>query len=97
MPVRWSHPRSRVKNTRGRHHRYAEHAGIPRAMALRLIRALLGVPGLLAPVARDIDHELDPSVGGSGPHDFAVRNAHHSSVDAVAAIASRPTFRDDWP
>jgi hypothetical protein len=41
--------------------------------------------------------KLDPSVGRSGPHDFAVRNAHPSSDDAVAAIASRPTFRDDWP
>jgi hypothetical protein len=43
-------------------------------MALRLIRDLLGVPGFLASVARGIiTRELDPSVGGSGPHDFAVR------------------------
>ena len=39
---------------------------------LRLIRGLLGVPGLLASVALRKRHaKLDPSVGGSGPHDFA--------------------------
>src|SRR5262249_13964254 len=38
---------------------------------LRLIRGLLGVPGLLATVARKIASELDPSVGGPGHHDFA--------------------------
>jgi hypothetical protein len=48
---------------------------------LRLIRGLLGVPGLLASVARKVGvsgrrptsptRELDPSVGGSGQHDFA--------------------------
>jgi len=48
---------------------------IPCAMVLRLIRDLPGVPGLLATVARELVHELDPSVGGSGPHDFAVREA----------------------
>ena len=34
-------------------------------MALRLLRALPGVSGLLASVAREIVHELDPSVEGS--------------------------------
>ena len=48
--------------------------GIPRAMVLRLIRDLLGAPGCLATVASRLRHaRLDPSVGGSGPHDFAVR------------------------
>jgi hypothetical protein len=49
--------------------------GIPRAMVLRLIRDLLGAPGCLATVAsRETSREkLDPSIGGSGPHDFAVR------------------------
>jgi hypothetical protein len=43
-------------------------------MVLRLIRALPGVPGLIASVARKVvPHGLDPSVGGSGPRDFAVR------------------------
>jgi hypothetical protein len=54
--------------------RAAETTGVPCAMALRLIRGLLGVPGFLATVARGIiTRRLDPSVGGSGPHDFAVR------------------------
>jgi hypothetical protein len=30
-------------------------------------------PGLLATVAGGSTRQLDPSVGGSGPHDFAVR------------------------
>jgi hypothetical protein len=38
------------------------------------LRALLGEPGLLSPsLARSSSHRLNPSVGGSGPHDFAVR------------------------
>jgi hypothetical protein len=49
--------------------------GIPRAMVLRLIRDLLGAPGCLATVASCLRHtRLDPSIGGSGPHDFAVRD-----------------------
>ena len=53
----------------------AGSTGIPRAMALRLIRDLLGVPGLLAAVARNHlanlipasgnqDHTISPSVPG---------------------------------
>ena len=47
--------------------------GIPCTMVLRLLRDLPGVPGLIAPVAREFLHELDPSVGGPGPHDLTVR------------------------
>jgi hypothetical protein len=38
-------------------------------------------------------HRLDSSVGASGPHDFAVRLQHHSSVD-IACIhrIPLPTF-----
>jgi hypothetical protein len=36
--------------------RAAGSPGIPCAMVLRLIRALLGVPGLLASVARELRH-----------------------------------------
>jgi hypothetical protein len=43
-------------------------------MGLRLIRGLLGAPGFLAIVASRSSRLLDPSVGGSGQHDFAVRN-----------------------
>ena len=59
---------------------------------LRLIRALLGVPGFLASVAsRDLHlARLDPSVGGSGPHDFAVRvSAFVSRTAASTASPSR--------
>ena len=58
-------------------------SGIPCAMVLRLIRDLPGVPGFLATVARELVHELDPSVGRSGPHDFAVRKPRHSPGDAA--------------
>src|SRR5690242_7240868 len=78
-----------------------KRSGIPCTMVLRLIRALLGVPGLIASVARGIVHELDPSVGRSGPRDFAIRGQRHSSVDVtlvhriplptLVTIAKRPS------
>jgi hypothetical protein len=37
-------------------------------------------------------HQVDISVGISGPHDFAVRLLVHSSRTPKASIASRPTF-----
>ena len=61
------------KNTRVSHHRYAETIRHSLRDSLRLIRDLPGVPGLIATVAREFVHELDTSVGVSGPHDFAVR------------------------
>jgi len=42
--------RVKIENTQVSHHRHAETSGIPCTMVLRLIRALLGVPGLLATV-----------------------------------------------
>jgi hypothetical protein len=66
------------------------HPGIPCAMVLRLIRDLLGAPGLFATVIRamrEASRELDTSVGVSGPHDFAVRHI-------VGRLAqARPTKR----
>src|SRR5580704_19703909 len=75
------------------------HSGTPCAMVLRLLRALLGVPGLLAPVASSISAfrpqgrnrvsiTLDPSVGGSGPHGLAVRVVPHV-LRPKASIAAR--------
>jgi hypothetical protein len=88
MPGVWR-TRSRacsVESTRVSHHRSPKHSGIPCAMVLRLIRALPGVPGLIASVTREIVHGLDPSVGRSGPRDFAVR------VDAARLPApTRPS------
>jgi hypothetical protein len=41
------------------------------------------------PPSPAIAHELDPSVGGSGPHDFAVRSDAHRLGASKASIASR--------
>jgi len=51
-------------------------SGLPCAMVLRLIRALLGAPGFLATVSHNALTRvmLDTSVGVSGPHDFTVRH-----------------------
>jgi hypothetical protein len=59
-----------AKSTR-QNHRWCRSSGIPCAAVLTLIRALLGAPGLLATVVRElIARELDTSVGVSEPHDF---------------------------
>jgi hypothetical protein len=71
-----------------------QHHGIPCAMAPRLITRSPRCPGLIATVAREIVHELDPGVGRSGPHAFAARIAPLVGR-ANASIASRTTFRDD--
>src|SRR5579859_7812432 len=72
-------------------------SGIPRAMLDDLFRALLGVPGFVVTVARNQIANLTPA---SGCRD------HTASSDAscalrpcalLASIASRLTFRDDWP
>jgi hypothetical protein len=66
---------SRVeKNTRVSHHGHAGTPGIPRAMVLTVSFALSRVTGLCChPRRRNRFHQLDASVGASGPHDFAVR------------------------
>jgi hypothetical protein len=63
------------KNAGGSHHRISRSSGIPCAMVLTLIRALLGVPGFLATVAQGViqginTRELSASIGAPGPHDF---------------------------
>jgi hypothetical protein len=40
-------------------------------------------------------HQLDASVGASGPHDFAVRKPAPSSLALPASTASQPYVRDD--
>jgi hypothetical protein len=55
----------------------AGSSGIPCAMALRLIRDLLGGPGFLAPIiALTSSAQLIASVGATGPHDFTVHKHH---------------------
>ena len=72
-----------------------KQSGIPCAMVLRLLRDLPGVPGLIAPVAREFLHELDPSVGGPGQHDLTVRTDALRLLRIDPSIASRATCRDD--
>jgi len=63
------------QKARGRTTGTSRTHGLPCAMVLRLIRALLGAPGFLATVIRvnGVRREFNTSVGVSGPHDFAVR------------------------
>src|SRR5438128_129732 len=50
------------------------HPGFPRAMALRLIRALPGEAAVFATVAGvGLTTRLDARIAAPGPHDFAVR------------------------
>jgi hypothetical protein len=54
-------------------------------------------PGLLAAVACNIIAcRLDPSVGGSGPRNFAVR-IRRIRLAPSASIAARLAVGDDWP
>src|SRR5437764_12482245 len=86
-------------------------SGLPCAMVLQLIRALLGAPGFLATVSarseassRQRQHArrvaLGISVGMPGPHDFAVRlmlfvGMIFSRCSTKASTASHPNVRDD--
>jgi len=53
-------------------HRYAETSALPAQWFTAYTRSPRSA-GLLASVARRVACKLDPSIGGSGPHDFAVR------------------------
>jgi len=64
----------------------AETTGIPRAMVLRLIRGLLGVPGFLAAVAlRSVPQDL---ISASGDRD---RTISPSASNALACCADTST------
>ena len=56
-------------------------------------------PGFLATVVERNTRfaQLDPSVGRSGPLDFAVRARIIRLMMRKAATAPCSTFRDDWP
>src|SRR5262249_28120106 len=103
MPDARSHPQPCVQWKKARKQVTTgtpKRSGIPCTMVYGLWRALLGEPGFVATVAPRYPRvapagptsrfaELDPSVGGSGPHAFAVRLKLHSSGEAKASIASR--------
>jgi hypothetical protein len=61
--------RVKIENTQVSHHRHAETSGIPCTMVLRLIRALLGVPGLLATVTPEKRELLKSLITASGDQD----------------------------
>jgi hypothetical protein len=72
--------------------------GIPCAMVLTVSFALSPVTGLFCHRhRRDAKHhrQLDTCLGVSGPHDFAVRAQHHSSVDVPRPSHPAPNTRDD--
>jgi len=79
--------------------RAAGTAGIPCAMGYGLyvissVRRAFWPPSL----AEIIIRELDPSIGGSGPHDFAVRKdvfVRACALNTLTSIASRFHVRDD--
>ena len=84
-----------VESTRVSHHRFTGTPGLPCAMVLTAYFALSLATGLCChhrPCDAKHHHELDASVGASGPHDFAVRAPCHSSFDiACVHRIPRPT------
>ena len=85
----------RIDSTRVSHHRSTGTPGLPCAMVLTAYFALSLVTGLCChhrPCDAKHHHELDASVGASGPHAFAVRAPCHSSFDiACVHRIPRPT------
>jgi hypothetical protein len=78
------HPRSRVQmctKRRTRAYRAAEASDIPCAMVLRLISCFPRSGRVRCHRRRrNCFHQLDASVGASGPHDFAARLRHGKPV-----------------
>jgi hypothetical protein len=91
-------PRAKKIAQRARDHRYRRrHSGLPCAMVLRLIGALLGEPSRLPPSPfAKLSASLKTWRQGLGapPHDFAVRDQCRSSISTLASIASRRACRD---
>jgi hypothetical protein len=71
-----------------------EHPAFPAQWFYGLLHALPGDRAFCHRHPREAlaFQEFDASVEASGPHDFAVRQRHHSSFGAFASTASRPTF-----
>jgi hypothetical protein len=77
--------------------RAARTTGTPCAMVLTAYaRALLGVPGLIAPVACGlVTRKLDTSVGVPGPRDLAVRMRAVRLAALTRPSHPAPNTRDD--
>jgi hypothetical protein len=96
VPVAPAASCARVESTRVSHHRLTGTPGISCAMVLTVYFALSPVTGLCCHRRQwSYLHQLDASVGASGPHDFAVRKVTLSSAAPPASIASLPYVRDD--
>jgi hypothetical protein len=87
------------KNKKAHEYRHHGHTGIirhsPRNGFNGFLRALPGVPGLLATVVGRSLHRSDTSVGVSGPHDFAVRKSALVVCSAACVHRIPPRVRDD--
>jgi hypothetical protein len=96
----------KVESTRVSHRRHAKRSGIPCAMVLRLITRSPRRPGFdCLRRLKIITFRLDPSIGGPGPHAFAVRkecfrrranalstpNVHRIPLPTSVTIAIRPS------
>jgi hypothetical protein len=92
MPVHETHPQPRARKTKA--HELVtkgtpKHPAFPARWCDGLY-VLPGVPGLLATVVCGfVIRKRDPSVGRSGPHDFAARLGRARIALPKASIASR--------
>ena len=103
VPAAPAAPCAKVESTRVVTADTPEHPAFPHAMVLTVSFVLSLVTGLDChhhPCDAKHHHELDASVGASGPHDFAVRTQCHSSALNLRADMQRPSrpapnVRDD--
>ena len=95
------HPQPRVvcrKHARWSPRSHRNHPAFPHAMVLTVSFVLSSVIGLSChrrpqETCRKLaSRELDAGVEASGPHDFAVRSWHHSSLVPPRPSHPRPTF-----
>jgi hypothetical protein len=77
------------------HYRFTEQSGVSCAMVYGLLRALPGDRLFCHRRRRNCFRQLDPSVAGTGPHDFAVRVGIARLATPSASIASCTNVRDD--
>jgi hypothetical protein len=85
-----------IESTRASHHRFTEQSGVSCAMVLTAYSALSPVNGVFCHRRLQVTTcKLDPSVAGTGPHDFAVRVGIARLAMPSASIASCTNVRDD--
>jgi hypothetical protein len=93
MPVHQQHPQPRMHGLKAYEFVTTgppKQSGIPCTMVDRLIARSPRRPGFgCLRRAKAFAFRLDPSIGGTGPHAFAVRLRSRSSADHKASIASR--------